>query len=215
MKGLHNISTWMGTAQTDPEIQSVIITHLTQCLNSQPPTPLPITSPHVQAAIDIQNDIGWENFFEGCVAKEWEHTQIVYYYWCQSKKSGRRWTTALIQKLWDVAWDLWAYRNGIVHSNENAEILHNMAETDGEIRTQYLWGSHGLAQCDHSLFHKPIEDILSASILYRQKWLQRVETARDRAARWQITMYSQERHTLQAWLQGTTGNPLDNNGGND
>jgi hypothetical protein len=98
-KGLHNISTWMETAQTDPKIQSAIITHLTQCLNSQPPTPLPETSSHVQAATDIQNDIGWENFFEGCVAKEWEHTQIVYYEWCGSKKSGHRWTTALIQKL--------------------------------------------------------------------------------------------------------------------
>ena len=54
----------METAQTDPKIQSAIITHLTQCLNSQPPTPLPETSPHIQAVIDKQNDIGWENFFE-------------------------------------------------------------------------------------------------------------------------------------------------------
>ena len=217
-KGLHDLSTWMETAQTDPEIQSAIITNLTQCLNGQPPTPITETSQGVHAAIDIQNDIGWENFFEGCIAKEWEYTQIVYYEWCRSKKSGRRWTTALIQKLWDIAWDLWEYRNGIVHSSENAEILHNMAETNGAIRTQYLRGPHGLAQHDHSLFRESIEDILSASILYRQKWLKRVETARDRAARRHITTYSQERHALRAWLHstnGTIGTQAGNNGGND
>jgi hypothetical protein len=90
-----------------------------------------------------------------------------------------------------------------------------MAETDGEIRTQYLQGPHGLAQCNHSLFREPLEDILSTSILYRQKWLKRVETARDRAARRQITMYSQERQALQAWLIGTSGTPAGNNGGNN
>ena len=116
------------------------------------------------------------------------------------QKSSHRWTTALIQKLWDVAWDLWEYRNGIVHSNENAEILHNMAETDGEIWAQYLRGPHGLAQRNHYLFSRPVADILSASILYHQKWLKRVETARDRVARCLITMYNHERQALRAWL---------------
>jgi hypothetical protein len=180
----------METAQTDPDIQYAIITHLTQCLNSSPQIPIIETSPKVQAAIDIQTDIGWENFFEGCVAKEWEHIQIIYYEWCQSKKSGRRWTTALIQKLCDIAWDLWEYRNGIIHAKENAEILHNMVATDGNIWAHYLQGPCGLAQHDHSLFSEPIENILLASIIYHQKWLKRVETARDRAARRQITTYS-------------------------
>jgi hypothetical protein len=207
-KGLNNPSTWTETEQMDPAIQSAIIAHLSQCLNSQPPIPIPETSPTIQSAINIQNDISWENFFEGCIAKEWEHNQIVYYEWCRSRKSGCRWTTALIQKLWDITWDLWEHRNGLVHAKENAETLHNMAETDGEIRAQYLRGPHGLAQCDHYLFSRPVADILSASILYRQKWLIRVETARDRAARQLITMYSRERQALRAWLQGTNGPPV-------
>jgi hypothetical protein len=87
-----------------------------------------------------------------------------------------------------------------------------MVETDGEIRTQYLRGPHGLAPRDHSLFRESIEDILSASILYRQKWLQRIVIARDRAARRQITMYSQEQQALRAWLHGTIGIQVNNNG---
>jgi hypothetical protein len=123
-----------------------------------------------------------------------------------------RWTTALIQKLWDVAWDLWEHRNGIVHAKENAETLHNMAAIDEEIRAQHLQGPHGLAQRDHYLFNGPVVDILSASIIYHQKWLKRVETARDRAARHQITMYNRERQALRAWLQRTNGPPASNIG---
>jgi hypothetical protein len=204
IKGLNNISTWMETVQTDPAIQSAILANLTQCLTRLPSSPIHETSPVIQAAIHIQNDIGWENFFEGCIAKEWEQIQIAYYEWCRSRQSGRRWTTALIQKLWDVAWDLWEHRNGIVHAKENAETLHNMAEIDGEIRAQHLRGPQGLAQRDHHLFNGPVADILSASIIYRQKWLKRVETARARAARRLITTYSHERQALRAWLQGTT-----------
>ena len=103
--------------------------------------------------IQSQDAIGWDNdFFEGCIAKDWEQeAQDVYYKWCRSRKSARRWTTALIQKLWNVAWDLWEQRNGIVHDAENAEILHNMAEIDDEIRAQFQQGHHGLQQRDHSL----------------------------------------------------------------
>jgi hypothetical protein len=31
---------------------------------------------------------------------------------------GKRWAIALIQKLWDTAWDLWEQRNGILHEQE-------------------------------------------------------------------------------------------------
>jgi hypothetical protein len=102
-----------------------------------------------------------------------------------------------------MAWDLWEHRNGIVHAAENAEILHCMgAETDNEIRAQFQQGPHGLQQRDHGLFTRPVNGILAASIVYRQRWLQRVQTARARASRHQAETYSSERQALCAWLQG-------------
>ena len=63
-----------------------------------------------------------------------------------NKKAGRRWTASLIQNLWDIAWDLWEHRIGIVRARENAESLHNMASVDREIRKQFQWGSLWLSQ---------------------------------------------------------------------
>ena len=137
----------------------------------------------LQHAIQHQDAIGCDNFFEGRIAKDWEQAQDAYYKWCRSRKSARRWSTALIQQLWNVAWDLWEQRNGIIHDAENAEILNNMAEIDNEIRAQFQQGHDGLQQRDHSLFTGPVNGILTASIVYRQRWLQRVQTARARALR--------------------------------
>jgi hypothetical protein len=67
------------------------------------------------------------------LAQDWEHAQTAHYKWCQSRKSGRRWTIAIIQKLWDIAWDLWENCDDIIYAKENAEILHGMAEVDEAI----------------------------------------------------------------------------------
>ena len=111
---------------------------------------------------------------------------------------GHRWTASLIQKLWDISWDLWEHRFGIVHAKENEATFHHMPAVDQEIRTQFNRGPNGLHQRDHHLFQGNVQDILDALIFYRQRWLHRVETARDRAARRLVTTYSVERQALQS-----------------
>jgi hypothetical protein len=41
----------------------------------------------------------------------WSEVQHRYYEFLDSRRTGLRWLTALIQKLWDVAWDMWDHRN--------------------------------------------------------------------------------------------------------
>jgi hypothetical protein len=182
----------MISSQTSPAIQTTILTRLSQWATLQPLTPLPNIPDTLMSALQSQDEIGWDNFFEGCTAKAWEEHQQAYYDWCRTQKSSRRWAIALIQKLWDIAWDLWEHRIGIVHSQENAETLHNMASVDSNIRSQFLQGPQGLRQHDHSLFSGHMDDILSNTILFRQRWLQWVETARARAARHNAITFSRE-----------------------
>ena len=202
--GMDRLSQWMTSSLTAPDIQLVFTTRLSQLFQQLPFTTIPSITANAQAVLLTQDAIGWENFFEGCIAHEWEAIQEAYYQWCRSKKSGRRWTSSLIQKLWDIAWDLWEHRIGIVHSRENAERLHNMPSVDNEIRTQFRRGSHGLSRRDYYLFQGEVKDILDAPIIYRQRWLQRVETARARAERRLATTYSAERQAMRVWRQGAT-----------
>jgi hypothetical protein len=205
--GMERLDNWMQSSLTSPDIRLVINTRLQQLFRQLPLAPFPSLSNDLQQALNVQDDIGWENFFEGCIAQEWEAIQSTHYQWCKSRKSSRRWTVSLIQKLWDISWDLWEHRIGIVHSKENETTLHNMAFVDREIRQQFVRGSSRLHQRDHHLFQGSVHDILDSSILHRRKWLNRVETARARAERRLTRTYSAERQVLRAWLQGST--PLD------
>jgi hypothetical protein len=200
----------MEEVQMDPEIRTATETCLSQWSDNLPMLPIQANLVGLQDAIHQPiprcHGLGY-NFFEGCIAKDWEQAQDAYYKWCSmaASESAQQLTTALIQKLWNVAWDLREHRNGIVHAAKNAEILNGMAETDNEIRAQLQQGPHGLQQRDHGLFTGPVNGIiLEATIVYRQRWLQRVQTATRAQAstRRQAQTYSSERQALLAWLQG-------------
>jgi hypothetical protein len=76
-----------------------------------------------EATVILQSHIGWGACFEGCLGKEWRIAQEQHYKSIKFHYSGRLWITALITKLWQVAWDLWEHRNGIEHEhNSNQQI---------------------------------------------------------------------------------------------
>jgi hypothetical protein len=57
----------------------------------------------------MQDALGWQLFLEGGLANDWQFAQQTYFKSLRSKtKSGRRWVSTLISKLWTVvAWDQW------------------------------------------------------------------------------------------------------------
>ena len=120
-----------------------------------------------------------------------------------SRRSGLRWTVAIITKLWDVAWDLWEQRNGFLHARDNQEILHNMATIDAEIRFQFHQGAAQLPRWAHYLFKGNVDTLLSTSIRHRKKWLASVTAAREMAANSQ-SQKDQElaasQQLMRAWL---------------
>jgi hypothetical protein len=158
--------------------------------------PFQTNSVGLQDAIQSQDAIGWDNFFEGCLAKDWEQAQDAYYKWYRSRKSARRWTIALIR-----SYGTW---HGICGSTVMASftlprpLRYSMAWQ----RQTTQFDPKGLQQRDHGLFTGPVNGILAASIVYRQRWLQRVQTARAQASRRPAEAYSGERRALRAWPQG-------------
>ena len=136
------------------------------------------------------------------MAKDWEYAQDSHYKWCKSRRSGRRWTISLIQKLWDIAWDLWENRNDMLYAKENAEALHGMDAVDDDIRRHFQRGPVGLLPNDRALLSGSVNDVLSAPIFYRQRWLLRMDNARSRANRRQADTYQAERQLFAAWLHG-------------
>ena len=64
-EGISGIAQWMEEVQTDPEIRTAIETRLLQWADNLPMLPIQTDSVVLQDAIQHQDAIGWDNFFEG------------------------------------------------------------------------------------------------------------------------------------------------------
>ena len=127
-----------------------------------------------------QEAIGWQAFFEGYLACDWAATQQTYYDWVGSRRTGRRWATEIIKKLWNIAWDLWEHRNGYVHSA--LQPTTKIVQMVKAIRQEFQLGSAMLAVGDQPLFSKSINQLLQSPYEVQKAWIDLVQVARQRAS---------------------------------
>jgi hypothetical protein len=101
------------------------------------------------AVVQKQDAIGWQSFLEGRPSVGWSEVQHRYYEFLDSRRTGLRWLTALIQKLWDVAWDMWDHRNRVLHDQEHSVARDLQIQ---QITDEFATGSVGLAREAKLLF---------------------------------------------------------------
>jgi hypothetical protein len=187
--------------QTDPDVQDAIIAYLNGWrYNSTPQYSLPHD---IYELVQHQSTMGWRTFFEGWIPIAWEETQQAYYNLIKSRWTGRRWTICLIKKLWDIAWDLWNHRNGILHHSENTLVEAESKKLDQHITTTYLNLSQAiLTQCDRYLLRLPLNRLLQKDLPYKKTWLQQIQTATSssRHRAW-VRSLSSMRNRMQRWLR--------------
>lgn len=206
-KTMAQLETWMIQAKTDPAIQRTILRHLNHWQQSSVGTPGPPV-PRLRQALESQLDIGWHNLMEGKVSDHWGTVQEAYYKTIGSQKSGLRWTTALIQKLLDVSWDMWDHRNSIRHNNPHpAWDPDNSAPILAQVHAQWTQGAAGLLQGDRHYFTTTtLEQLTNSTLPQQQAWVVGVQQARDLAAAAQqqgAGNMDHERQALQQWLNST------------
>jgi hypothetical protein len=154
------------------------------------------------AVVQKQDAIGWQSFLEGRPSVGWSEVQHRYYEFLDSRRTGLRWLTALIQKLWDVAWDMWDHRNRVLRPG-------TFGRTRPTDSSRFATGSVGLAR-EAKLLFSGLQSLLQRLPAYQTAWLIRIQAARARAERrdgqrqaHQRDTFNPERLGMQRWL-GTT-----------
>jgi hypothetical protein len=137
LQHISKLDTWLEQQDTQPDLRRELINGMKAWSVGTPRRTFYRTPPHIRQALVHQDAIGWNNLLEGCFATGWTEAQALYYCTIGSRRSGLRWTVAIIKKLWDVAWDLWEQRNGFLHDRKYQETLHNMPSVDAENRFQF------------------------------------------------------------------------------
>jgi len=130
------------------------------------------------ALIQAQSDVGWDKFCEGWVVPQWTELQHRFYTILRSQRTGRRWTIAILQKLWNIAWDMWEHRNGILHENENLVTRSMTIQLNARVSRVYTDLSlRALRHNNRHLVYHSLTVLLKKDTNYKVQWLSVAEPA--------------------------------------
>ena len=175
-QSIQQVKTWLLKSKTDPDIAYTIISRLQSWRSSSAPATFGSISSTIQDLLNKQDAIGWEAAFRGCWSCGWAEAQDQHFKSLQSKKSGRRWLAALITKLWQVAWDMWEHRNGILTDQEQGQLAQLLKR---EIQQEYSRGFQSLPSDLRRSTQIPMEQLLERSLKQQQTWLGRIQDGRN------------------------------------
>lgn len=202
-QSISNLREWLKEQKTNPILTEALCTGLSAWRYTRPSDRDRMSAP-IQGLMEDQDRIGWKALLEGTPMRGWREQQQAFLTSKGSRRTGLRWVIALIQKLWDVAWDQWQHRNGILH-DKDSEVLQ--AVTNRQIKEQIELGSTTLTQEGKALFRTSIRKIWTFPDAMKKGWLVRIEASRKRfqaRKEAQEATYSRERGTMAEWLGRAT-----------
>ena len=180
---------------------SAIVAHLSAWRND-------LVAPSLQSESDItrklilsQSEIGWHLMLDGCIHVSWSKYFEEILHKNGSKLTPRRWTTALIKKLWDVSWSMWDQRNSVLHQLEPDEILLGRQRMRSTVIREIRQGKDTLMTKDEeALFAVRVEELENWTLDKLNTWYSRVVAARQLCQIRNDLCMSQERQLMRAWL---------------
>jgi hypothetical protein len=133
----------------------------------------------LQELQDAQDDIGWDKFVFDNISVLWQEILVQYFREIGKQTSGLRWTSALIQKIWQVAWDQWEHRNAILHNYENLVTQAESVMIAYRVQMELETGIQGLLQGDRYLLddHR-VEKSSKWTVDSQVSWIDTVAEAR-------------------------------------
>jgi len=176
---LQSLEKWLRARQTCPQITMVILSRIRSWKANNRKAPFPqLRFRGLRIALLKQDRIGWDAAFEGRWSSDWAHVQQAYLTFIGSKKTGRRWLTMVIQKMWDIAWDLWEDRNGV---NADKQAARQLLALQTRVTAEFQCGYRLLHFRSQALFTRcTLTQRLTHSEPTLRSWLLRVEQARRR-----------------------------------
>ena len=134
---------------------------------------------NIRDAVKDQNKIGWTNWVIGRWSPKWQKVQKLYYKSIRSQRSSLRWATAIIKKFILICWDVWDFRNTLIHGKGGSVDRATNRELNFQIRQQFIRGKRDLLKDDKKLFSKyDRKTLLNMPIDEKRSWLRSMVNAR-------------------------------------
>ena len=202
-QALGSLQEWLASVQTDPDITSALCNGLKTWRLGQaflvPP------NHHLYCATLQQGDIGWGNLLEGWIAIEWETMQQEFYTYNHSRRTGRKWSVMLLQRIWQISRALWEHCNAILHQQEN--IVTKVQEFSLNRKIQRMYEDIlqlALGPEDAYLRTLTLPVLLQKTWTYKSEWCKSAEIVIARTKRGRTSWSRNLRHMrsfMRRWLQ--------------
>jgi len=167
-KQLKVIDLWLWDEGTDTQLRD----HLMMYLRSWPLAPA--TSPMSPPFVEDQADIGHQYMMDRWLSQEWRAHQEQTWTQIHSQKLSKRWTSELIKKLWNVAWDMWEQRNEVLHNSDTNHGLILETTVNDQIRQIYAIGLGQLACRDFGLMKNSVDQQLQLPLQAKRLWAESI-----------------------------------------
>ena len=96
-----------------------------------------------------------------------------------AKTTGKIWISSLISKMWDVAWDLWNFRNHTIYATECPRKIEIINLINKRVTRHPEKGTIGLPIRCHFLFHTSIHTLITRPIQQCLFWIAATTNSRQ------------------------------------
>jgi hypothetical protein len=135
---------------------------------------------------------------------KWGKAQQQHYDRIGSKRTSKRWATAILHKLAMIRWDLWEFRNGILHAPTGPLAVAKQTFLNSLIGEDFTRGKDGIDKHYYYLFEgdNTLDNLQAADIITKQQWLQTLLSALQdyKPPEAAITKESQLRRQMHEYL---------------
>ena len=176
-----DITKCLSDSLTHPELQNSFIKILNDWRKGRTITPASFaTTFGIRNAVRDQDQIGWDNFLLGRWSTKWQKVQQRHFKHTESQRSSLRWTTCIINKFIRTVWDIWDFRNSLVHRKGGVFQRATNNELDSQIRDEFIIGFDNLQDKDKYLYQRhTVATLTCDTINEKRHWLRSLRAARS------------------------------------
>jgi len=193
-KLMKDLYLWLRDEGTDTYLRE----HLMNYLRSWPLPPS--TSNPIPTFVADQEAIGHQYVWDGWLCHEWRAHQERLWKQTRSRKSSQRWTSKIIKKMWNVAWDMWEQWNEALHNSDiNCKLILEKDVND-QIRQIYQVSPGQLARVDLGLMQHPVDHQIQLPLHTKQQWLESIAAALHRKQLHEHGAMVDEQRIMETWV---------------
>ena len=179
---LTELRTWLEAEDTHEDIATFLVQGLESRFEDPYGDELPIHCDDATMArlLGATTELGWFSLLCGYRRKELVRAQQLHYtHSIDSLKSGSKWASTLIVKLWNILHSLWCHRCSHLHDSQTIHDLNGLYLLREAVVAEYTRGHGTLPMVYRPYFYNPLEILLSKPPNTIKNWFLVVRFGRE------------------------------------